>query len=83
MKTEVHPVLRVERRPDKPFSIRKKSGGWLCANTANRKSWHYANTFCTGVTEYATLEDAREVWSTLKNHEIVEFKDLERRDSQN
>ena len=74
MKTEVT-VLRVERRPDKPFSIRKKSGGWLCANTADGKNWHYANTFSAGVTEYATLEDAEEVWSTLKNHEIVEFKD--------
>ena len=75
MKTEVT-VLRVERRPDKPFSIRKKSGGWLCANTADRKNWHYANNpGCTGVTKYATLEEAEEVWSTLKNHEIVEFKD--------
>lgn len=74
MKTEVT-VLRVERRPDKPFSIRKKSGSWLCANTANRNKWHYANSFCTGVTEYATLENAEEVLSTLKNHEIVEFKD--------
>lgn len=74
MKTKVT-VLRVERRPEKPFSIRKKSGGWLCANTADRNKWHYANTLCAGVTEYATLEDAEEVWGTLKNHEIVEFKD--------
>ena len=73
MKTNVT-VLRVERRPDKPFSIRKKSGGWLCANTAGRKNWHYANTFSAGVTEYATLEEAEEVYKLLRNHEIVELK---------
>jgi len=73
MKTNVT-VLRVERRPDKPFSIRKKSGGWLCANTADRKNWHYANTFSAGVTEYATLEEAEEVYKLLRNHEIVELK---------
>lgn len=73
MKTEVT-VLRVERRPEKPFSIRKKSGGWLCANTANKKNWHYANTFSAGVTEYSTLEEAEKVCSPLKNHEIVELK---------
>lgn len=74
MKTEVT-VLRVERQPEKPFSIRKKSGGWLCANTADRNKWHYANNpGCAGVTEYATLEEAEEVCKLLRNHEIVEFK---------
>jgi hypothetical protein len=73
MKTNVT-VLMVERRPDKPFSIRKKSGGWLCANTANRNNWHYANTFSAGVTEYSTLEEAEDVCKLLRNHEIVELK---------
>lgn len=69
-------TIWVDKQPDKPFSIRNKNGGWLCANTADRSKWHYAsNPRCTGVTEYETFEEAEAVCKSIKNHEIVEFKE--------
>ena len=62
-------TLRVPRAPKNPYSIRKKNSNnyWLCANTANPKNWHFANSpGSSGVTEYKTEAEAKKAIKIAK-----------------